>query len=186
MSVIAFSPAIGPIPLSCVVREKHVSSVEITGNPIETGAEVNDHAYVKPKQVTLEIGDKNAAETYNALMRFQATRLPFTLVTGLTVYQNMLIRDIDATRDAPTSRILSASIALQEVIIVSTGTAASGEESPDGKPGGKDSLTSSNPKKETVTDNVTADKVTSTVNTGDNVTKTVGEEKTKSLLSRIW
>ena len=186
MTVIAFSSAIGPVPINCVITEKHVSSVEITANPIETGAEVNDHAYIKPKQVTLDLADGKAAETYNALMRFQATRVPFVLVTGLAMYKNMLIQDIDATRDAATSRILRASVTLREVIIVSTGSAPAGEESSKGKPGGKDSLTSSNPKKDTVTDGATADKVSSVSETGDNTTTTVGDGKTKSLLSRLF
>ena len=62
MTVIAFSRAIGPVPINCILSEKHTSEVEITGNPIETGAEVNDHAYVKPKKVILEVADRNAGK----------------------------------------------------------------------------------------------------------------------------
>ena len=44
MSVIAFSSTIGPIPIDCVLLEKNITEIDITENPIETGAMVHDHA----------------------------------------------------------------------------------------------------------------------------------------------
>lgn len=165
MSVIAFSSVIGPVPISCVLSEHHSSQIEITEIPIETGAKITDHAYVMPKKVTLDIADAGAALTYEALKAFQESRVPFTLVTGLSVYINMLIRSIEADRDAKYSRILSAKVDCQEIIIVSTAYAdgASGG----GAPGGDGSTKAATPTSELSGDAATADKAAGTVQMGD-------------------
>lgn len=187
MTVIAFSRLIGPVPINCVLSEKHVSALEITSNPIETGAEANDHAYIKPKEVTLEIADQNAALIYNLLVQFQETRVPFYLITGLTVYQDMLIQSIDATRDKTHSRILKATVNLKQVIIVSTASAArEGGAKSTGKPGGKNSRAASTPKAETLKPGITADRGAPTVQRGDNPTTTVNQVKSQSLLKGIF
>ena len=187
MTIIAFSRTIGPVPINCILSEKHTSEVEITGNPIETGAEVNDHAYIKPKQVVLELADRNAALTYNALLRFQESRVPFYLVTGLSVYKDMLIQAIDATRDKTHSTILHATVTLRQVIIVSTGSAPGGGGSqPSGKPGGEKSLGAARPSAEAANNPVTADRAATTVQAGDNPTVAVPPAKNQSLLSRVF
>lgn len=183
MTVIAFSKAVGPIPLSCVLSERHRADIEITANPIETGAEVNDHAYIKPKEVILEVGDENAALTYNALIRFQETRIPFTLVTGLTVYRNMLIQTVDATRDKTYSRVLYAAVVCREIIIVSSASAAAGL-SPGGQPGGLNSLKSANPNSALASNSLTSDRVASVVQTGDNPITT--PSRPQSILSGVF
>lgn len=194
MSVIAFSRRIGPVSLDCQMSEKHVSEIEITSNPIETGAEVNDHAYIKPKEVTLEIGSGDAAATYAALVRFQESRVPFMLVTGLSIYNDMLIQSIDATRDKTHSRVLNATVRLRQVIIVSTGSAPADTEAASGgtenqsrsKPGGKNSRGAARPTKESASNPSTADRAASTVQVGDNPTKTVPEARTRSTLHQVF
>lgn len=187
MTIIAFSRAIGPVPINCILSERHQSDIEITGNPIETGAEVNDHAYIKPKQVVLEVADRNAALVFNVLTRFQESRVPFYLVTGLTIYKDMLIKSIDATRDKDMSSILRATITCQQVIIVSTGSApAEGGAQPSGSPGGENSRGAARPSAESATDPVTSDRAASVVQTGDNPTNAVGAERSQSLLSRMF
>jgi len=125
MPAILFSGAIGPVPVSVIISEGHQSSLGITENPIETGAKVTDHAYVMPKKLTLEFADANATATYNALVRFQESRQPFTVVSGLYMYRNMLIKDLSADRDKQFAAILSGRCELQEIIIVSTAYAVS-------------------------------------------------------------
>ncbi|QIG74969.1 hypothetical protein EVC26_050 [Rhizobium phage RHph_I72] len=186
-NVIAFSRAIGPVPISCVVSERHTSEVEITHNPIETGADVNDHAYIKPKEVVLEVGDAAAAATFNTLIQFQSSRVPFYLVTGLTVYENMLISSIDATRDKDKASILSASVTCKQVIIVSTASAPDdGSAHPSGQTGGKKSTGAANPSKQSANNSATADRAASTVQAGDNPTTTVPPSKGTSLLKQMF
>lgn len=175
MAAILFSGAIGPIPVSVVLTESHSSTLGITENPIETGAKITDHAYVEPKRLTLDFADANAALTYNALLRFQESRVPFTVVTGLYVYSNMLIRSLKAERDDTFSRILKGSADIQEVIIVETAYASADQDSevPDsGQPGGAKSTKSASPSKGRAGDATTRDRVSGSVQRGDAPAKT--------------
>lgn len=173
MSIIAFSRAIGPVPLSCVLSERHRSELDITEIPIETGAKITDHAVVLPKSVTLEVAGANAAATFDALVRFQESRVPFVLVTGLKVYRNMLVRSIEPERDAGLARVLRARVELREVILVGTAYAAdpNGEAGADGgtrgNPGGAKSTRAAAPSPERSGDAVTSDRATGTVQRGD-------------------
>ncbi|AOJ86732.1 hypothetical protein WS87_08625 [Burkholderia sp. MSMB0856] len=45
--------AIGTITLDVVQEESHTSDLEITENPVESGAEVADHAFLKPSEVVV-------------------------------------------------------------------------------------------------------------------------------------
>lgn len=191
MSVIAFSPNVGPVRFDCVISEDHTSEIEITGNPIETGAEVNDHAYIKPKQVTLDVADNNAALIFNALVTFQESRIPFFMITGLKLYKNMLIQSIDATRDKDTSKILRATIILREVIIVSTGTAPASPSGSSGsgtqsRAGGANSRGARTPSRAASNSTATADRVGGTVSRGDMPTQTVEPTQNRSLLRRAF
>ncbi|RQZ18144.1 hypothetical protein DIE15_08425 [Burkholderia sp. Bp9031] len=45
--------AIGTITLDVVKDETHTSDLEITENPVESGAEIADHAFLKPSEVVI-------------------------------------------------------------------------------------------------------------------------------------
>lgn len=187
MSAILFNSAIGPIPVSVVIRESHTSSLGITENPIESGAKVTDHAYVEPKKVSLDFADQSAAETYNTLVQFQQTRQPFTLVTGLYVYTNMLIKSLSADRDERFSRVLSGKAELQEIIIVETAYVADDSEAGKGqrgKPGGKNSTRSAAPSKDRANGTVTKDRASGSIQRGDTPATSVDAGRNQSLLSR--
>jgi hypothetical protein len=185
MSTIVFSRAIGPIPINVVISETHESRVSLTKNPIEAGADVTDHAYVEPKKVTLDFADSNAAATYQALVRFQESRIPFTLVTGLKAYSNMLIEVLTADRDKDTAFVLKGRAILSEAIIVETAYAASETTSQnDGQPGGKKSTSAARPSAGRAADPATADRASGTVNRGDVTTTTVSDED-RSALSKF-
>jgi len=195
MSVIAFSSVIGPVPIGCVISEDHSSTIEITGNPIETGAEVNDHAYVKPKQVVLEIADSNAALTYNALVAFQESRVPFYLVTGLKLYRDMLVQAIDAYRDKDNYAVLKATVYLRQVIIVSTATSSSSQNSAGSgasgggkkaQPGGANSRNSVTPSRQSATNTSTANRTSGTVTRGTSPSTQVQPARSQSLAKSIF
>ena len=136
MSAILFNSKIGPVAVTCIIREQHSSALGITELPIETGAKITDHSYVEPKRLELEFADEGAADTWNSLVRFQAKREPFDIVSGLYQYKSMLIKDLTAERDFTTSRILKGSATLQEVVLVKTartGKKADGNGTPKDK-----------------------------------------------------
>jgi hypothetical protein len=131
MSAILYSSRIGPVAVEIIIRESHTSSLGITQIPIETGAKITDHAFKEPKQVEVDFADGGAAATWAALVRFQEQREPFTMVTGLFQYKNMLIKDLTAERDQETFRIVKGTALLQEVLLVKTAHAA-GDKKADG------------------------------------------------------
>lgn len=184
MVAIAFSRAIGPVPIQCVIREKPISELEITEIPVEFGAAITDHAYPLPKKVTLEIADNGGAATFNALVRFQESRVPFTLVTGLSVFQNMLIKRIEPDRDKDFSTTFRATVDLQEVIIVSTARAA-GDGPEGGKPGGAKSTKAASPTKGRAGDAATADRASGPAQRGDAPATSVEPARGRSILRSL-
>lgn len=169
MTAIAFSNVVGPVPVSCVISEKHTAELHITEIPVESGAKISDHAVRMPKKLTLDIASDGAAATFSALETFQKSRVPFSIVTGLTVYGNMLVKRIDAERDATYANILKATVDLQEVIIVGTAYAAdpAGDGFERGQPGGVNSTKSAAPSTERAKTGIPADRASGTVQRGD-------------------
>jgi hypothetical protein len=65
-----------------------------------------------------------SAETgaYGLLLSWQASLLPFDVMTGKRIYSNMLIERLQVTTDQHSEFALMATIACRQVIIVSTAT----------------------------------------------------------------
>lgn len=122
MTCILTSRAIGGVFVDVVISEEHESEMEIAEHPVESGAKISDHAWRKPRRVTLEsvIDGARAVGAFQSLLAIQETAEPFSVVTGLKVYSNMLIQRLSATRDREHSRVLKFTAELQEVIIVNT------------------------------------------------------------------
>ena len=111
----------------------HNKQLEITQNPVETGASIVDHAYVKPTTVTMKIivSDAHASlvegqfsdswsravSAWNVLKQLQEDRIPVSVLTKLDLYENMLIQNLQATDEANTYTTLSADVTLQEIPI---------------------------------------------------------------------
>ena len=184
MSAILFSGRIGPVPVAVILRERHRASLGITEHPIETGAKVTDHAYLEAKRLSLEFADNHAADAYNALVRFQSDRVPFTIVSGLFVYQNMLIKDLSAERDSENSKILRGRAELQEAIIVSTAYTVSEANLKSGKPGGKNSSQAARPTPDKAKDEQTKDRASGTVVRGDAAEKAADKSILKGWLGQ--
>ncbi|MGX9980716.1 phage baseplate protein [Methylobacterium fujisawaense] len=144
--------AIGQIYADVTVEEVHRDEVIITQHPIEGGGVITDHAYKRPAELEIRCGFSNSSagyvgyvqEQYRALLALQLARQPFTVYTGKRRYRNMLIRGISVATDGHSENILMASVALQEVILVSTQTTRSGQGGSTGNGSGNgDSSTAS-------------------------------------------
>ena len=182
MSAIAFSPTIGPVFIDCVISERPESTLEITEVPVESGVRITDHAVVVPKRVTLDIANHNAAESFRALVEFQERREPFTLVTGLSVFNSMLIKSISTERDASFSTVLRAKIELQEIVIVETAYDPNASSGGAGK--SKSKTRSATPTAGKASNPATSDKAAQPVNNGDTGGNTP-TAKNQSILSGI-
>jgi hypothetical protein len=122
MSCILVSRSIGGVFVDVVISEEHTASMEIAEHPVESGAKISDHAWRMPYKVVLEsvVDASRAVSSYQQLLAVQERAEAFSLITGLKVYSNMLIKEIVATRDKEHARVLKFTAELQEVIIVNT------------------------------------------------------------------
>lgn len=136
---------IGEIQLDGVVSESHSSPVRITRNPVELGVDLTDHATLEPKKLTMVAavtdtplgfaavtqlidnvtGLFGSATTenltrsqaaYNALVALKNEREPISVQTGLVLYENMLITDVQVTQNKDSSRMVLMNITFEEVI----------------------------------------------------------------------
>lgn len=139
--------SLGGITLDAVITEAHTSTVRLTNNPVEFGADITDHAVIEPKVVNINavvsdtpLGvaafgqivdlvtglfgtatDGNITRSnaaYNALIQLQELREPIEVQTKLKLYTNMMITNIDTNQDKDSSRIVDMFITLKEVLIV--------------------------------------------------------------------
>lgn len=118
--------SIGPFSATVTLEEIASDDLEITQHPVQQGATITDHAYLKPATVSIKImfnaADAPLAETYAKLRQLQASREPFDVVTGKRAYKNMLFKSLGQTNDAQTENVLSISAELQEIFIVQVET----------------------------------------------------------------
>lgn len=138
--------SIGGIQLDAVISESHSNVVRITKNPVEVGVDTNDHAVIEPKKITIiaEVSDTplgfaaltqivdlltglfgsstsgnitRSITAYNALVQIQEARQTIEVQTKLKEYKDMLITNISTFQDKDSSRIVSMSIQLEELIV---------------------------------------------------------------------
>lgn len=111
-----------------VMREVGRDELVITDHPVETGAAISDHAFIRPVEIEMVLGwsDSSAGyvgycrEVYESLLSLQKKREPFSLSTGKRNYQNMLIGSLGVQTDEKSENILMVTARFREVIIVST------------------------------------------------------------------
>lgn len=140
MTCILLSRSIGGVFVDVVISEEHTAGMEIAEHPVERGAKISDHAWRTPYRVVLDgvIDGARGIASYQALLAVQEAAEPFSLVTGLKVYANMLVKELTATRDPEHSRVLKFTCECQEVIIVSTESGAAPGATADGSLSGTD------------------------------------------------
>ena len=121
--------SIGGLYPDVIIEESHEDSLEITSHPVEQGANISDHAFKKPKTLTirggvsdssLAEGSKPSQEFYEKLLELQNKREPFEIVTGKRQYKNMLLESLSAVTDTNTENCLMFTAGCREVIIVKT------------------------------------------------------------------
>ena len=113
---------IGPFTEFLTIEEIATDDLEITNHPVQQGATITDHAYLKPSSLSVRaMWDSVVAplgETYQKLLKIQADREPFDVVTGKRIYKNMLLKGLAQTTDRGTEKILSVSFSLKQIVIV--------------------------------------------------------------------
>jgi len=122
-----------------VIRESHASQMKVVTNPVEDGVLVSDHVVLMPKRLMIEgaVGDHwlhardlqgnpvddpwaseggRSVNAYGKMLNLQASAEPFDVMTGLLLYRNMLIEDLQVEQDKKTATALVFRAALVEVL----------------------------------------------------------------------
>ncbi|SUD94223.1 Uncharacterised protein [Ralstonia mannitolilytica] len=132
----SINSSLGAFSAYITLEEHHHDELVITDHPVEQGAQISDHAYKKPSELTITIGWTNSSiasitslqfgnyssYAYERLLKLQKNRELFSISTGKRKYQNMLIQSLDVTTDAKTENACIATLHCREVIIVQTTT----------------------------------------------------------------
>jgi hypothetical protein len=129
---------IGGFFFDAIIRTEHTSMLKITEHPVQTGANIVDHAYMEPAMVVMEIGMSDAMDTmvsgqftsrytksvsaYQTLLDLQQARLPLQVHTRLNLYKNMLIEEITAPDDFKTQFGLRCTVTMKEIFVVEVST----------------------------------------------------------------
>jgi hypothetical protein len=110
-----------------VVEETSRDDLQITEHPVEIGSTISDHAYAKPREVTLRWAWSNSGryetfmqDVFATLKSIQTARQPMNIYTGKCAYQNMLVASLGVTTNTSSEYSLQSVMVCREVIIVST------------------------------------------------------------------
>lgn len=141
------SKKIGTVTIAAAIEEVYSDEVVVTEHPVETGAPVNDHAYMRPREILMKCGwsnadyeallgaavvsfDETGANTmatgtyvdavYSQLLQIQSLRKPIDIVSTRRKYSNMLITGLSVVTDQKSGSALMLTASLKQVIIVST------------------------------------------------------------------
>jgi hypothetical protein len=120
------------------LKMTHTSRLKITEHPVQTGAAISDHAFLQPRELTMEVGMSNVAtsfvpgqfsggysrsvQAYKVLKDLQSLRVPIQLHTRLGLYQNMLIEVLSAPDDYTTLEGLRCTISFKEILVAQVKT----------------------------------------------------------------
>ncbi len=111
----------------------------ITQHPVQTGANISDHAFVNPVRISMQVGVSDAmgyrngaqygsdgqtksVQAYRLLCKLQELRTPMQVVTRLNTYENMLIESIEVSDDVSTLCAFKATVNMVQVLVVNVGT----------------------------------------------------------------
>lgn len=122
---------VGVVELDVTLTENHTFNSRATNFPVETGGDVTDHIINDPDILTLSgiVSDTplnifsfftRSIDAFNRLVDLHERRVPVTVVTGLKVYQNMVMTTLDVPRNINTGQSLTFNIVLQNIRLDST------------------------------------------------------------------
>jgi len=104
------------------INENSTDTLEITEHPVQQGASITDHAFVRPPELSIRYiympGNVPLSEMYKDFLDLQSSREPFTIVTGKRVYNNMLFASIAVTNDVNSENILAINASFKQIILV--------------------------------------------------------------------
>lgn len=135
-------PQIGTITVDTHLSEDHSYSSSITTSEIEDGSPINDHVIDEPFRLSVNgyisnittigigiasavitgtsvlSGKNKAKDAERELRALRTNKVPFSIVTGLRSYKNMMITSLSFPRSSVTGKGLEFNATFQQVTIV--------------------------------------------------------------------
>lgn len=121
---------IGAIMLDAVTEDSHEYTAQVTSHPIENGGFVSDHVFEEPRRVSItgEITESpvilfsafngltdRRVEAYDQLLALFKSRDVVSVVTGLKVYNDMVMNRFSIPRNQGTGRRLQFTAEFTEI-----------------------------------------------------------------------
>lgn len=117
------------------IRESHSCSVRVTEHPVQTGANISDHAFNLPDKLSVEIFVSDSMDevvtgqfsdyksksvsAFLVLKKLKEERQLVGINTRLDYYKNMIIESIDTDDDYKTANSLRCQVSFRQVLIAS-------------------------------------------------------------------
>ena len=124
-----------------VISEMHSDQVTVTNHPVDTGADLSDHAIIQPTTVTCTFawsdssrainsaldgsilqGLDTTKDVYEKLLALMRARQPLRLSTGKRAYENVIITALKTTSSVETESSAIIEITFQEVFMAQAQT----------------------------------------------------------------
>lgn len=117
---------IDSLVLDASVSEQHDGDVDVTEHNVEVGANISDHARVKPETLTIEgiitatpFGKDPSLdyidEAYAKLRELKDTHELITVITPIRLYKNMIVTKLSVPRSIQTGDALRFNISFKEI-----------------------------------------------------------------------
>lgn len=121
---------------------EHTSKVQITSHPIQTGANISDHAYEEPDELNMKIIMSDAMSSisedsekqfagiaytrsvgaYKILRELLKQKKVFSVGTRLKTYDNMMMQSLTVNDNADSMNGLVADISMRQIFVVNEKT----------------------------------------------------------------
>lgn len=143
---------VGGLFFDAILSTNTQESLTITSHPVQSGANISDHAFRNPTKISMEImmsdvmasrvpgqftdgggargvilgmlgaNTSKSVSAYQRLLELQRMRMPVSVKTRLGYYDNMLIESIDTPDDVNTLSGLRCTINMTEVLVARVAT----------------------------------------------------------------
>lgn len=120
--------SISTLQVDVTLSESHELPSTVTEKPVEDGSNINDNVILNNTKVSISgvlTDDRlgtSQAEKWRALQDIRRSREPFTVVTSLGAYENMIFTSISASREVSSVGAVFFNADLTQVRIISSET----------------------------------------------------------------
>jgi len=121
--------SISTLQVDVTLSESHELPSTVTEKPVEDGSNINDNVILGNAKVNISgvlTDDRlgtSQAEKWRALLEIRRSREPFTVVTSLGAYENMIFTSISASREVSSVGAVFFNADLTQVRIIASETA---------------------------------------------------------------